>query len=402
MPRVHCHYTHDVINHTPESQALLGLFALRALISSGKDDIVVLPGMDYPQDEIDLLNGMGLGPKPDNVVGDFQNMKEAAYRDQVGLVDPPDVHPFSATSVWLRKQAILHGFDLAAPSLVIAQQANDKAVFQRRANQAGHTGKIVPRGFSVSNDMLFDRVNYMLREGRPVRIKAGNSASGLCQCVIHPGEKPRYPNGVLEPVSTWVIQEQMDTNIEASVQIHVDRGGGVQVRELLGQHIDNGHHFGNFYPADLELNTNVIKSQMETQMRRAAMRIAQRILSPMGYFGDASIDFVGNTNSGEVWAIEINARVTAPWYAIEASKRRFGKVVPFDMRSFKIPKGTSIFEITDHLKRVLLTQDSAEGFVPFCHLPEQGFCYGVTFAQDKETLMRLTQEVQKRTNDFTG
>src|SRR3989338_4200154 len=111
------------------------------------------------------------------------------------------------------------------------------------------------------------------------------------------------------------------------------------------------------------------------------MQIALGLLES-GYFGPASVDFVADFETETVAAVEVNARVSAPRYPIRAAQRWYGEDshLPFDLYSFRFPKGMSVAQIALHFEGLLFNRERRLGVIPFTVIPEDGVGGGVTFA----------------------
>ncbi|HLD17476.1 MAG TPA: hypothetical protein VJB99_00180 [Patescibacteria group bacterium] len=386
-----CHWTEDVIDHTPASRKLLGQFPLRALLLAGEEDVVLLPEWDDLPPEIVLLNKLKIGPRPWNVRTDFSGLAGMA------------ICPFSGTSKHLRDMAWEADCLLDAPTLEICRKANDKGEFQTACGSLPEAR--VPFGFSCRPEEVADAVQIIHERGYSARIKAVQSASGLKQAVIYPGSPVVLPNGHTDddspdPDTHYVVQTQHDCDVDASVQFFIRQDGRLELGPITRQYVDaGGHHFGNTL-----LVARWISADLQTAMIRATRTIVARIWDKFKYHGHGSVDFVCNTKDGEVYAVEVNARVTAATYPLDAAKTWYGRdtVLPFDMRSFRVPYGVSIEKLAEIFSGLLFDRERRTGFVPFCFLPtafpeeEMGFSYGVCFAPSEEELLTLVSRVEEQ------
>ncbi|HBO99987.1 MAG: hypothetical protein UU48_C0002G0013 [Candidatus Uhrbacteria bacterium GW2011_GWF2_41_16] len=388
---VYCHVTEDVIDHTPESRRLLGQFSLRALLLAESQDTVILPGRMNLPPEMVLLNTLEIGPEIDRVKFDFS--------DITGVT----IQPFSGTSLRLREMVKKAGCVLNAPNFEVCYRANDKGAFQTVCMPLPEAR--LPFGVSCRSEEVPHAVQMIHREfGRPARIKASNSASGLKQGIIRPGDPVVLPNGhgedgVVKIESHYVVQIQYEHDLDASVQFFIHEDGCLDVGPVTRQYVDEGgHHFGNTL-----LISNWIPDEMQKIMIQAARVIAVQVRDQFKYFGHGSVDFICNRKTGDVYAVEVNARVTAATYPLEAARAWYGTgmVLPFDMRSFWIPYDISLWDFSLSFHQVLFNRKERIGFVPFCFLPHafpienRGFCYGVCFARDERELLWVVQKVEE-------
>jgi len=379
---VFAHVTRDVLDGTP---GILGLFDERALLSARRNDIVILLGRTKAPTVSLLLCELGIGPDPKNI------------RFSLRGLEGRKIHPFSGTSKFLMLEAKKHGCCVLSPGLDTAWRSNDKGVLQVCA---GAKKLPVPAGCVVKRGKLKETVARMLQEGHPLRIKGTRSASGLAQVSVFPeGDFPEY---ILSEAHEFVVQRLVFSGVrreellDVSVQLEVSEGEKTHPKALFlfGQHIDDaGHHEGNYLMRD-----GILSPKTAKKIRESAEDIAGHIRHATGYFGPASIDFLVHRSTGEFYALDPNFRVVAPWYPVQAMLGWWGKVLPFDMWSFKVPRGVTLKTIKNIFGGMLLNvgQGDKTGFVPFCLLPEHEFCYGLAVAEHFDDLAVITQDAKRR------
>lgn len=387
--RVYYHETADVCDGLP---ALLHRFPLRALLVAQPGDRVVIPdGFGSPA-ELPLLNRLGFGPHPNDLiyVRDDGNVV-CGDRGLEGTV----VLPFSGTTFRARAFAKKHGATFHAPTQEACAYANSKVVFQKIANAAWHhgIGRIAPAGAVLEGPEAVgtaarDAVDAFVSVFGKAVVKGANSASGLQQVTVSaPGEYSL--DGMPDDL---VIQEWVRHESSPSLQCLVHPDGGIDVLSITEQLLDGVHHVGNRFPAD------ILPSDFITM--RGIARILGHALAGLGFWGVCGIDYLLDENRHVVLANEVNARIPAPWYPWQATRRRFGKPLPFRMKSMRVALGTSIDDIANAADDLLFDKEKREGFVPFCFVPEHGFVYGVTFSPERDRVGDLAARVESRLSEL--
>ena len=238
-----------------------------------------------------------------------------------------------------------------------------------------------------------------------LRIKPDFSAS----CIDHRTvQKGASLNGELANLRSrcYVAQTFLEHDIEFSIPFMLMPDGSRKVYDPCGQHIVHGPDGKD----DFNGNYKLRKGKLTRRMYRDAMAAAQYHIDELiklGYTeGWGSIDFVGNTKTQEVWAIERNARTTATLYPIRGSELLFeGKVMPFNNRGFIYQRGMDVEVLHGHFDGLLLRPGGHTGLVLYCVLPEVqfaegeptvGFSYAVSYARTYDELEQLDREVDDR------
>lgn len=385
MQDVLCHMTGYDVDLTEADRSVLVHYAYRSLLIATEEDEVVLPGLPKPVELIALLNDLQVGPRSDRVYTDLAQLRGRR------------LEPFSGATPKLWQLVELAQCSLACPDVSTCVRANNKGWFQQRFGsfpEAYVPDGLVCRGCDVGEHVQ----RLMRRHARPVRLKAVASTSGLKQMVFFPGEPVVLPAGTY-PSDTFVLQVEMPRHLDASVQFDVGEHGEVVMGPVVAQHIrGQGNHGGNFFPAYADLSDQPpVPEQLAAQMLAAANLFAHG-LADIGYFGPASADFIADMRASRAWAVEVNARVTAPRYPLRAAERWYGPhaTLPFDSRSFRFPKGMSVFELARHFNDLLFNRSARYGFIPFTIIPEHGVCVGVAYAPDEHALLSLVQQVEER------
>ncbi|MBU0531311.1 hypothetical protein KJ910_02350 [Patescibacteria group bacterium] len=394
----------------------LGLLDARAALVAGVDDYLLRLNRGVPE-ELGLMNRLGFGCPPEHVISittrkGWAKFAEPHHREVLRTAGP--IEFFAGTSRLLRGTLDQLGVSYCQPSLKSCRTANSKIDFQRLGecyaiNGDGryHTvGKnlhaaLIPRGgFGTPTQIqgllrhLFDLSVF------EVRLKPDASGS----CIGHRNlTTPHGVNGYLLPDCRHVVQELVRCNIEFSIPFEIDVKGNFKLYDVCRQLIEchDGHD-------DFVGNASIPNGRagLPTKMRRLAREAAEVIIwqtwKQHRYFGWGSIDFVGNTTTGTVKAIERNARITATYYPIMASLRRFGKVLPFHNRSRLLPPGMSIHELEVCFAGLLFGQPGTNtGLVPYAFIPQLpgenvGFFYGVVYAPTHQLLDGLVTRINER------
>ncbi|MBI4599235.1 hypothetical protein HY734_03515 [Candidatus Uhrbacteria bacterium] len=390
--RVYCHRTKDVIRHTAFSLELLSQFDRRALLCADANDIVVVEEpQGSVQDEVLLLNRLGIGPTP-----------VANVRNSLTGLEGREIDPFSGTSVSLHRDAAGVSCRLRCPVREFSLMVNSKVFFQKAFGN--DPDNCLPYGIVCqTRDDVPAAVARIREKGGVPRIKAADSASGLYQWVLQPGDP------ILDlPPDSYVVQTDIggDALVDASVQFSIDQNGRVAIGPVTRQHVkDHKTHCGNWRPAGVGLDgAPELPIRLRLKMREITRRIVVR-LKDIGYFGRGSVDFLCDLFKSLVWALEVNARWTAASYALEALQTWYGGKsarFAFDMRSFAVPTGATIHDLEGHFRDLLFRRGEGWGFVPFCFLPKvetapgRGFSYGVAIAPTTTKLLDLVSRVEER------
>ncbi|MDO8435590.1 MAG: ATP-grasp domain-containing protein [bacterium] len=397
--RVWDHDTRGVLHGLP---ALLETFALRVLIvahgsQKGEQRELVLlpPGVDATE-EVELLNRLGFGPRPDDV-----KVADAALLD--GTIRGLPLYPFSGTSLKALQLATATGAHFRGPAFDLAWKWNDKGAFARLADKYGWSGTKIPAGRVVRlEDLSPSHIAECRRMfgQRKLIIKGTRSASGLEQFILreheewdaiesHMGEFCRSPELVIQP---WI-----EHGVDASVQFSVNRDGNRRLPSDTTQLIvGEVHHTGNIFPAAMQ-NTSYL------MMRAFADRVVCALVDEGLRDTVGSVDFIID-HAGNPWACEVNARIVAPWYPWKAMVRRFGHdVPPFAMRSVQMPTGVTASQIATTLGRELLFDPKKRiGVIPFCIVPAEGFAYTVTFGRNVAERSELFDAAMRRLGQLSA
>lgn len=366
--RVYYHETVDVCDGLPD---LLHRFPLRALLVAKPGERVVLPEGSVPA-ELPLLNHLGFGPRPEDIVYARPDGTIAAGDNNL---EGAEVLPFSGTTQRARLFAEKNGCAFDAPDRDTCLAANSKATFQEILALSGFDEPVLgPDGFVTTRDDAERGVKNFFAETacEKVVIKGVHSASGLQQKVVARGE----PVSVADLPQDLVVQEFVEHDYSASVLVRTDLVFSSTVLAASAQILDGNHHIGNLYP--LPQNDGRLLESLGAIGRLLGDEIAD-----LGYWGFLGVDFLVKVRENgvhEALANEVNARIPAPWYPWNASRRRLGRPLPFRMKSLKLRPGATIDDIERVMAGLLFNPHRQQGFVPFCFVPEHDFVYGVTFA----------------------
>lgn len=387
-PDWYWHFTgYDIATSNKAERQKLAMLERRALLPALSRDYVILTSGDY-EEGIRYLFEQGVGPHPDHVLTRLEDIpKGQAIRPYTG----------AAGKQWkLVKQ---YGITLNAPAFEICRTANDKGTLQHLRNNDPICDEFVPKGWVVGTEGLRDAVRRIHALGSKARVKVVNSASGIGQVVLGPDDDivaPRVRDTDDALVVDFVVQEEVKREFDASVQFFVTKQQGVNAETVTGQHIEDGRrHVGNFYPWDL-FAPRRRRTALSAKMRTAAEAVVNHLVRDHLYFGFGSVDFVGSVTEDKVWAIEVNARVTAAFYPVMACRRWYRKVIPFDMRSFRVRGDVGWSDLKRCFHPVRFDRAAQYGYLPFCLLPQQGVCHGVAFAPTANALLQLVEEVENR------
>ncbi len=382
--RVYYHETADVCDGLP---ALLHRFPLRALLVAQPGDRVVLPDGRFPS-ELTLLNRLGFGPREEDLIFVREDGSvSSGDTDLEGAI----ILPFSGTTTRARAFARRRGATFHAPTREACAYANSKVVFQKIANAARHHGfgviapdGVVLEGACARGDAARKRIDEFVAALGKAVVKGANSASGLQQVTVSkPGEYSL--DGMPDDL---VVQEWVRHGSSPSLQCVVSPNGSIDVLSVTEQILDGVHHVGNRYPADVLPSDFVAMRGIATVLGHA--------LAGLGFWGVCGIDFLLDEERNVLLANEVNARIPAPWYPWQATRRRFGAPLPFRMKSMRLASGTTVDDIVRAAGNLLFAPDRREGFVPFCFVPEHGFVYGVTFSPDRDRVGALADCVERR------
>ncbi|HTK05327.1 MAG TPA: hypothetical protein VL500_07095, partial [Candidatus Eisenbacteria bacterium] len=364
---------------------LLGRFPLRALLVARPGERVVLP-QGFEPSELPLLNRLGFGPRPEDLIFAREDGSIASGdRDLEGA----QVLPFSGSTKRARSFAERHGAQFHAPGLDVCLDANSKATFQEIVNDLGEDGDQVGPAGQVPRWTRTERVAiaYAWKYGKSV-VKGVHSASGLQQAVFEPNVTPSL-EGMPRSV---VVQQWVEHDYSPSLQCFIAPDGSIKQLSTTVQILDGNHHIGNRCPSGLP---DWVLEGMQWRVDSIGGELSAR-----GFWGICGIDFLVHEANGTVLANEVNARIPAPWYPWNASRRLLGDPLAFRMKSVALRGGTTIDDIERAVRPLLFDRSRRTGFVPFCFVPEHGFVYGVTFAASPQDLDRLTPAVDVRLSEL--
>ncbi len=370
------HLTGNDVALPSSDYKVLRHYALRALLPAGADDTVILHGLPYPTDLLRLFNRLEIGPHPDRVFTHLSRARGTTLQTFSG----------AAPRVWALSDQF--GCRLDAPSFEVCITANSKSWFQRTFGD--NTLASLPPGAVCRFADVPMRASALMREhGRAVRLKDPHSASGIKQMVLPLGSdvSARLPHGRMD--QQVVLQVEQHRDADASVQGHVTRDGEVIVGQVTGQHISGqGSHGGNFFPSGLP-------EWAEVAMRDSTRAVGEGLVR-LGYFGPYSVDFVIDFEACRVYAVECNARVTAPQYPIRALQTWYGEAEhrPFDLFSVRVASGTSVDAVANALNGTLFSRVLGIGVVPFVVLPQFGLVVCTVFATSEAHRDYLSSEVR--------
>ena len=431
MYRVLAHHTEGTVACLPTA---LDHFDARAFIAAREEDYVMRMrpngnnSMSYfpPPHELDLLNRLGFGPHPDHVIdvliGREGHGIEFCDPKHRAIVEDGWIEVFSGTSIFQRTTLERLGVQTGLPTIGACGRGNDKSVLQRRHGPCwvkngdgsfhfseGRAESLLPYGGHALRSNL-DELLRVIQARKPSRylVKPATAASCIGLRVVD--TRPSISlfadlewSSTTRTVNRFVVQQMMPHDIDFSLEFEIPEPGDegqVRIRTLCGQYVVDGDFQGNFYPINLS-----------DEMRQAATRAVETIISDLMMNGEAwgpgSVDFIGNSKTGEVWAVEVNLRRTAAYYGREPMRQRFGRARPFDMRSFTIPRGFTMEAMEMIFKGLLFGQPGPEiGFVPFCFLPDipgerRGMSYGVCYAPTLDELEQLSRDVEARKEVLT-
>ncbi|HTM68909.1 MAG TPA: ATP-grasp domain-containing protein [Candidatus Binatia bacterium] len=382
--RVYYHETRDVCDGLPD---LLGRFPLRALLVARPGERVVLPAGFVPA-ELPLLNRLGFGPRDEDLI--FVR-EDGSIASGDGDLEGAQVLPFSGTTKRARAFAERHGAEFHAPRIEDCLGANSKGTFQEivncHADERGAIGPcgVVPRWTRTASVATA----FALRYGKAV-VKGIHSASGLQQVVCEAGGTPSF-EGMPKQV---VVQEWVEHDYSPSLQCLIDASGPIRQLSTTVQILDGNHHIGNRCPSGLP--------DWVLEGMRWRAEIIGTELRKDGFWGICGIDFLVREQDKTVLANEVNARIPAPWYPWNASRRLLGEPLAFRMKSVSLAVGTAAGDIEKAMRPLLFDRAKRRGFVPFCLVPEHGFVYGVTYAPTPAALDALTPAVDARLGELAG
>lgn len=382
--RVYYHETFDVCDGLPD---LLHRFPLRALLVARPGERVVLGYGNGPPAELPLLNRLGFGPRPEDLI--FVN-QHGDVIDGDNDIEGAIVLPFSGTTRRARRFAERHGAAFQAPSRDVCMNANSKGYFQMIVNDEDASyrrkapqDRLGPGGKLMEREVLVLSLDLTGRHPVKMIAKGDHSASGLQQVVIEPGATPDL-SGLPEQL---VLQEWVEHDYSPSLQCVIHKDRSVRQLSTTVQILDGNKHVGNVCPSGLP---DGVVAQM-----RAKGDVVCRRLAEAGFWGICGVDFLVRESDGTVLANEVNARIPAPWYPWNASCRRFGEPLPFRMKSVALRDGATIDDVEDAVGARLFDPRTRSGFVPFCFVPEHGFVYGVTFSTSVGNIEALSRRVDE-------
>lgn len=386
------HRTADACVFSAEAARILPRLETRVLPVALPGERVVLTFGNRPPQELSLLNRLGFGCREEDLVFVNSELPDGTPRL---FADGTIISPFTSASTMTHNLATHEpGCSFHGCCLDIAVRANRKATLQDLASD-----KIsVPEGrFVPTSGATRDAITDLLTRYPVVVYKPDHSASGIGQVrfdrssdLFHAALDDLYYPGVVQEF----VRKTCDLSVQFEIMVNsgyaIGNGPPVQMilRELTGQIVSHeGDYLGGFYPAQ-------IPQILEERIRSMARAVVGQLVN-LGYRGPGSIDFLVNEDSGEIWVSDVNARVAAPWYALQMIRRRLYRPLPFIMRSFRIPVGMPISAFEELFHKHLFSWVNKEGFVPFAFLPEVGFCYGVVFAEDPERCRQLDQIIEQ-------
>jgi len=374
---VYCHETRDICEGLPE---LLHRFPVRALLAARREDRVVVAARHGEPRELRLLNSLGFGPDPDHVI--YTDDKGRVLAGHMPVAKTP-VAPFSGTTSLGRLFAARNGLPFRAPARSACIEANSKGLFQEIANLLRESGAVKsPDGEAAHGEEREAVIGKLLTRYGQVIVKGTQSSSGLQQKIIRSGESI----DLLGLPETVVVQEWVEGKSSPSVNLEIGANGEVKYLFETEQILEGTHHVGN------RLVTGT-RHRNSSLIRRAAVTIGREYWR-RGYYGPCGIDFLDD------YAIEVNARVTAPWYPWQGSQNLCGRPLPFCMRSARIRPDATVDDLMGVLGGRLFDRATLSGAVPFCFLPEYSFLYVVTYSEDEARLSTLYEEVSRALSEL--
>jgi hypothetical protein len=424
--RILAHHTEGTVTCLP---AALDHFDARAFIAAREQDYVLRMrpagnrAMSYfpPPHELDLLNRLGFGPDPSHVIdvlvgreGRGIEFRNPSHRS---IVENGWLDIFSGTSIFQRTALERMNVQTGLPTLGACCRGNDKSALQLRHGPCwvkhgdghfrfsqGNSTSLLPYGGHALRGNL-DELLGVLQTNKPTHylIKPATAASCIGLRVVDGDFVDSVFSdiewlGTTRAVNRFVVQELMPHDMDFSLEFEIPEPGdegSILIRTICGQHVIDGNFQGNYFPMELS-----------DEMRQVASQAVETIITDLRVngraWGSGSVDFIGDSQTGKVWAVEVNLRKTAAYYGRQPMRQRFGQARPFDMRSFSVPRGFSMEAMEMVFNGLLFGQPGSEiGFVPFCFLPDlpgerHGMSYGVCYAPTADELSQLSSDVEAR------
>lgn len=398
--RVHVHdYLAVGVGSLPAAKRATGdRRAERALLMAAPGDVVVLAG---PPDAgyLDYLNGLGLGPRRQDLVflgrqrrdrtssfadlGRDARLTECLAAEVAARVD--DARQLRLTTYyWSRRlDDLRRGLEHHLGRTVIADAGCEHAVVLANRKdwtraEALRLGIPVAPGLVLGSSQFGD-VAAALHEGviRATRqqcektggavIRGAWSTSGADVRIERSPADLDALGAWLEArphVDVYLVEEYLPLCASPNVQLWIGDGGDVSLAGMFDQRISAaGTHFGNAHP---------YLSPYTLDMEQASVALAQA-LAGYGYRGPLGLDLIERADGSGFALAEANGRMNASSYActlFESINRERGAagLPPLTawLSHVEVPVGAAHFaDVARRLGELLYTHDTAAGIVPY-------------------------------------
>lgn len=339
------------------------VYAKRAFVMAEKDDLVVIPPHEETKEvreEIVVLNEVGLGPDPRNIVYGRSTsegkliLPDGKWKGSSRSI-PGGIIPFTGKTALPFALAKEMEMKVMAADESKVKSVDGKDFFQSLGMEC------IPEGGILRNEQEVLDFFSGLNGGKWIS-KTSQNASGMSTCLISP--EKRNKEAILSFVEEGklpVIQKYYRHNISPSVNMDVGSKGRISDLFLSGQILSRSPeggliHEGNIYPYELPL-------AVKRYLMSNSVRIA-REYSRAGYFGPLGVDWIGDLGGGTPpKAVEVNARVTAPRYPYKVMKKLGSH--SFCLQNMEFTPGMTPFQVREALDPIWFDRERKSGVIFF-------------------------------------
>jgi Pre ATP-grasp domain len=384
---VHCTTSIDHLGELRELNPGVERYAERALLLANRDDLVCVPE-EVESDYLEFLEGLGLGPAPENLIvtSRFQSGSGPLWER---LLDSEEALAFLEGRMQLQKTAQLHPFCSTAGQFELARAlsertgrtirviggdpdlvayADSKEPIRAKALELGvpvARGEVVEMGTGERPrerdlDILRSAIERQSRHtGRVMVRRTGGAASSATFIYGGAGDLAALEVWLAggRANRTYLVESMVNPVVSPSVQIYISPDASAECVGITDQLLDRElTHRGNAYPTGARCSGNMV---------RWACRIGEW-LGDMGYTGIAGFDFVEyiapDGNPGAFLA-ELNPRVNSATYPL-AVRERISPTGAFVAGTIEMGVGT-FAELRERMPQLLYSLERKSGILPY-------------------------------------
>lgn len=399
-------FCHDFGPKSPEGYSVIfegipsGMFyySSRALVLAEKGDIVILPVDEISWRSIEvipILNAIGLGPRledvifigfdkynrvmdPDSAIKTLKRRRKSAGEDLIDVFTGMAYLPH-----YLSKRLAV---DIMSAERALVRIFDGKDFFQSLNSHFAVPGKVLSSP-NQAND-FYSRLNGDLMIAKTTHSSAGESAY-----LLHPdGLGRKEVLSELESGKKFTVQKFLAHQESPSVNLFIAKSGTVFNFFISSQIIGRSSHGtesheGNVFPVDYH-------PSIRRFLLSASLLIAKEY-ARFGYFGPLGVDWIINQTNKNKWyayAVEVNARTTAPRYVYQAMKKLGAK--SFAFKSSHFTAGLAASDLRQKLDSVFWSKKKGYGVI-FFNYNAKGKVILAAFGHNRGQALELLTEAEK-------